>query len=68
MFLDCLVAGSGETKELAAEGVRLLVAHTSAESLAPFVLKMTGPLIRVVGEHGGDVKVGQGKKNIKILV
>ena len=51
------MTGSGETKEAAAGGLSLLVALTSAETLAPYVMKMTGPLIRVASEHGASIKV-----------
>lgn len=52
-----LMFGSAEARELAAKGLGELVDHTSEAALKPFVVKITGPLIRIVGDRfPGTVK------------
>ena len=49
--------GSAEQRELAAKGLGELVNHTSEAALKPYVVKITGPLIRIVGDRfPGTVK------------
>eukprot|EP00929_Paragymnodinium_shiwhaense_P086899 TRINITY_DN47277_c0_g2_i1.p1 TRINITY_DN47277_c0_g2~~TRINITY_DN47277_c0_g2_i1.p1 ORF type:complete len:2755 (+),score=912.30 TRINITY_DN47277_c0_g2_i1:113-8377(+) len=43
--------GTTEVRELAAKGLRELVDHTSEKALEPYVRKITGPLIRIVGDR-----------------
>eukprot|EP00928_Gymnodinium_smaydae_P040622 TRINITY_DN27536_c0_g1_i1.p1 TRINITY_DN27536_c0_g1~~TRINITY_DN27536_c0_g1_i1.p1 ORF type:complete len:2758 (+),score=657.28 TRINITY_DN27536_c0_g1_i1:496-8274(+) len=46
-----LMFGSSEARELAAKGLGELVDHTSEAALKPYVVKITGPLIRIVGDR-----------------
>jgi len=56
-FLHFTTLGSAAQREVAASGIGDLVNWTSAEQLKPFLIKMTGPLIRVVGDKWeGPVK------------
>jgi hypothetical protein len=61
-FVQCFffpdnTLGSAAQREVAASGIGDLVNWTSAEQLKPFLIKMTGPLIRVVGDKWeGSVK------------
>ena len=43
--------GSAEQRESAANGLSEVVKLTSAAALKPFLIKVTGPLIRVVGDR-----------------
>ncbi|KAK3256440.1 eIF-2-alpha kinase activator GCN1 [Cymbomonas tetramitiformis] len=45
-----LVGSSSEVRESAAEGIGELVEVTSEDSVKPFVVQITGPLIRVIGD------------------
>eukprot|EP00127_Corallochytrium_limacisporum_P001735 Clim_evm72s77 gene=Clim_evmTU72s77 len=51
MLLHGLIYGLPETKQQAAKGIELVVQRTSADALKPFVIQITGPLIRVVGDR-----------------
>jgi len=52
-----LMFGSAEARELAAKGLGELVDHTTEQALKPYVVKITGPLIRIVGDRfPGTVK------------
>lgn len=42
---------SAELRETAAEGLGELVDVTSDEALRPFVVQITGPLIRIIGDR-----------------
>ncbi|KAK9840722.1 hypothetical protein WJX81_000165 [Elliptochloris bilobata] len=46
-----LQGSSAELRELAAEGLGELVEATSEESLRPFTVQITGPLIRIIGDR-----------------
>lgn len=46
-----LQGGSVEVREAAAEGVGDLVRATSDAALKPFVIQITGPLIRIIGDR-----------------
>lgn len=46
-----LQGASAELRQLAAEGLGELVEATSTETLRPFVVQITGPLIRIVGDR-----------------
>ena len=46
-----LTAKSPKVRQTAAEGLGEMVELTSPKALAPMVIKMTGPLIRVVGDR-----------------
>eukprot|EP00698_Gefionella_okellyi_P016583 TRINITY_DN4753_c0_g1_i1.p1 TRINITY_DN4753_c0_g1~~TRINITY_DN4753_c0_g1_i1.p1 ORF type:complete len:2587 (+),score=586.43 TRINITY_DN4753_c0_g1_i1:38-7798(+) len=50
VLMYALMNGTPEQRESAALGLGDLISMTSAEALKPFVVQMTGPLIRVVGE------------------
>ncbi|ESW98430.1 hypothetical protein KL918_005153 [Ogataea parapolymorpha] len=57
IFLNGLMYGNAQQRELAAEGIAGVVDRTPADSLRPFVTVIVGPLIRVIGERfGGEVK------------
>jgi HEAT repeat protein len=45
-----LLNGTSAQREMAASGIGDLVEYTSPQELKPFLIKMTGPLIRVVGD------------------
>ncbi len=51
MFQYGLLNGSADTREIAARGIGDLVQSTEVEFLKPFLIKLTGPLIRVAGER-----------------
>lgn len=51
IFLQGLMYGSNENREVAALGIADIVEKTSAANLKPFVTQITGPLIRIVGER-----------------
>lgn len=51
IYLQGLMSGSAELREQAAEGLGELIDVTSVESLKPFVVPVTGPLIRIVGDR-----------------
>ena len=50
-FLQGLLQGSPEVREAAADAIGEAVALTPAAALRPFVVKITGPLIRIVGDR-----------------
>lgn len=56
IFLQGLMNGSGEQRVQAALAISDLIDRTSAKGLQPFVVQITGPLIRVVGERSVEVK------------
>lgn len=51
IFLQGLMSGSAELREQAAEGLGELIDVTSPEALRPFVVPVTGPLIRIIGDR-----------------
>ncbi|KXZ48792.1 hypothetical protein GPECTOR_25g376 [Gonium pectorale] len=52
VYLQGVLQGaSAETREAAAEGLGELVGVTSEEALRPFVVSITGPLIRIIGDR-----------------
>ncbi|CAM9978455.1 unnamed protein product, partial [Phaeothamnion confervicola] len=51
MYQQGLMYGSAEVREVAAAGLGELVELTSAKALQPLVIKITGPLIRIVGDR-----------------
>jgi hypothetical protein len=51
VYLHGLMYGSSVQRECAAEGIGELVEWSSAASLKPYFVKLTGPLIRVVGDR-----------------
>jgi hypothetical protein len=50
-FPCCRQGSSPEVREAAAEGLGELVVLTSEEGLKPFVVAITGPLIRIIGDR-----------------
>ncbi|CAJ1403962.1 unnamed protein product [Effrenium voratum] len=57
IYQHALVHGSPDARELAAKGLKELVDHTTEAALAPHAVKITGPLIRIVGDKfPGHVK------------
>lgn len=57
IYQQGLMHGSAEQRELAAKGLGELVDHTTEEALKQYVVKITGPLIRLVGDRfPGTVK------------
>eukprot|EP00051_Salpingoeca_urceolata_P017234 m.233245 g.233245 ORF g.233245 m.233245 type:complete len:2622 (-) comp18897_c0_seq2:220-8085(-) len=55
LYLDCLLK-SPDAKEVAATGLGKLVQLTGDEALKPFITKITGPLIRMLGENSPTLK------------
>lgn len=51
MYQYGLMHGSPEVREAAASGIGELVDVTSTKFLQPFLIKITGPLIRIVGDR-----------------
>ncbi|KAI8374572.1 armadillo-type protein [Radiomyces spectabilis] len=51
IFLQGLMYGSTENRELSALGIGDLIERTSSDALKPFVTQITGPLIRIVGDR-----------------
>ena len=51
IFLQGLLSGSNDIRELAALGLGDIIELTSVEALKPFVITITGPLIRIVGDR-----------------
>eukprot|EP00250_Pteridium_aquilinum_P013931 c21667_g1_i1 orf=228-8111(+) len=51
IFLQGLMSGSAELREQSAEGLGELIDVTSSEALKPFVVPVTGPLIRIIGDR-----------------
>ncbi|CAK9099082.1 Protein ILITYHIA [Durusdinium trenchii] len=57
IYQHALVHGSPDAREVAAKGLGELVDHTTEKALAPYAVKITGPLIRIVGDKfPGSVK------------
>lgn len=50
LYQKALLHGDSQTRELAARGLGIIVACTNAEALKPYFIKLTGPLIRTVGD------------------
>lgn len=52
IYLQGILQGaSAELRELAADGIGEMVEATTQESLKPFVVQITGPLIRIAGDR-----------------
>ncbi|PSR89086.1 EIF-2-alpha kinase [Actinidia chinensis var. chinensis] len=51
IFLQGLISGSAELREQAAQGLGELVEVTSEQALKEFVIPITGPLIRIIGDR-----------------
>ena len=52
VYLQGVLQGSSaELRELAAEGLGELIEVTGEEALKPFVVQITGPLIRIIGDR-----------------
>lgn len=51
IFLQGLVSGSAELREQAAQGLGELIEVTSEKALKEFVVPITGPLIRIIGDR-----------------
>ncbi|XP_078182456.1 putative protein kinase regulator ILITHYIA isoform X2 [Carex rostrata] len=51
VFLQGLISGSAETREQAAQGLGELIDVTSEKTLREFVVPITGPLIRIIGDR-----------------
>jgi len=51
MFLQGLMFGSPDIREQAAKGLGELITLTTSTALKPFVLTITGPLIRIIGDR-----------------
>jgi len=51
IFLNGLMLGSVEIREQSASGLGELINLTSESALKPFVIQITGPLIRIVGDR-----------------
>ncbi|KAK4487622.1 hypothetical protein RD792_005728, partial [Penstemon davidsonii] len=51
IFLQGLISGSAELREQAALGLGELIEVTSEKALREFVIQITGPLIRIIGDR-----------------
>ncbi|KAM7250092.1 hypothetical protein ACFE04_021975 [Oxalis oulophora] len=51
IFLQGLISGSAELREQAALGIGEIVEVTSEQTLKEFVIPITGPLIRIIGDR-----------------
>ncbi|TEB16913.1 hypothetical protein C9890_0544 [Perkinsus sp. BL_2016] len=51
VYQQALMFGSNEAREIAATGLVVLVQQTPTERLKPNAIKITGPLIRVLGDN-----------------
>jgi hypothetical protein len=51
IYIHCLMNGSAESREIAADAIGELIKMTDAAQLKPYLIKTTGPLIRVVGDR-----------------
>ncbi|KFM25643.1 Translational activator GCN1 [Auxenochlorella protothecoides] len=51
IYLQGMLQGSAELREVAAEGLGQLVEITGEEALRPYVVQSTGPLIRIIGDR-----------------
>ncbi|RVX11358.1 Protein ILITYHIA [Vitis vinifera] len=51
VFLQGLISGSAELREQAAQGLGELIEVTSEQALKEFVIPITGPLIRIIGDR-----------------
>jgi hypothetical protein len=51
IYIHCLMNGSPENREVAADGLGELISMTDMTQLKPYLIKTTGPLIRVVGDR-----------------
>jgi len=51
VYQQALMFGSSDAREAAAEGLVVLIKHTPYERLKPNAIKVTGPLIRVLGDR-----------------
>eukprot|EP00897_Mesotaenium_endlicherianum_P004938 jgi/Mesen1/4472/ME000228S03455 len=51
VYLQGLMSGSAELREQAADGLGEIIDVTSEAALRPFVVPITGPLIRIIGDR-----------------
>ncbi|CAA7390601.1 unnamed protein product [Spirodela intermedia] len=51
IFLQGIISGSAETREQAAQGLGELIDVTGEQTLKQFVVPITGPLIRIIGDR-----------------
>lgn len=57
IFLHGLMYGNPQQRENSANGISIIIDHTPATGLKPFVTLIVGPLIRVIGERfSSDIK------------
>lgn len=57
VYQHALMHGAADIREHAASGLGQLITLTPTKSLSPYVIKITGPLIRIVGDRfPGEVK------------
>ncbi|KTW28120.1 hypothetical protein T552_04138 [Pneumocystis carinii B80] len=50
IFLQGMIFGNAEKRELAAIGISDIIERANSDMLSPFVVQITGPLIRTMGE------------------
>ncbi len=51
LYLHGISSGSATTKETAAEGLNEVIKATAPTALKPYLIKTTGPIIRILGER-----------------
>jgi hypothetical protein len=51
IYLNGLIYASNLVKEVAVLGIGELIKHSTADALKPFVIPITGPLIRIIGDR-----------------
>ena len=51
IYQHSLMFGNPQSREVSAKALGELVDHTTEQALRPFVVKITGPLIRIVGDR-----------------
>ena len=68
VYQQALMFGNMESREAAAKGLAKLLENTPVDRLKPNAIKVTGPLIRVLGDkYPAPVKMGV-LESLKILI
>ena len=68
IYQQALMFGNMDSREAAATGLPVLLEHTPLDRLKPNAIKVTGPLIRVLGDkYPAPIKMGV-LKSLKVLI